>query len=85
MPWFWIVAGPNGAGKSTLTEAGVVWDALDMELVSLNADVRTRQILDLDPTAADANLRAAIDIDAQVAACIEQGTDFLVENGSVVR
>jgi len=79
MPWFWIVAGPNGAGKSTLTEAGVVRAALGKDLVSLNADVRTRQILGTDPTAPDANLRAAIEIDAQVAACIEQGTDFLVE------
>jgi hypothetical protein len=35
-----------------------------MKLVSLNADVRTRQLLDADPEAADANLRAAVEIDA---------------------
>jgi predicted ABC-type ATPase len=79
MPWFWIVAGPNGAGKSTLTEAGVARSALGTDLLNLNADVRTRQILAADPAAPDATLRAAIEIDAQVAACIEQGIDFLVE------
>lgn len=79
MPWFWIVAGPNGAGKSTLTEAAVVRAALGMELVSLNADVRTRQLLDADPAMSGAALRAAVEIDAQVAVCIEQGVDFLVE------
>ncbi len=62
-----------------MTEAGVVEAALRMELVSLNADVRARQILDADPAAPDAPLRAPVEIDAQVAACIAQGVDFLVE------
>jgi predicted ABC-type ATPase len=79
VPWFWIIAGPNGAGKSTLTEAGVVRAAADVELISLNADVRTRQILEADARAVDANLRAAIEIDARVVECIDQGVDFLVE------
>ncbi|HLJ06271.1 MAG TPA: zeta toxin family protein [Acetobacteraceae bacterium] len=79
MPWFWIVAGPNGAGKSTLVDAGVAGDALGTDLVSLNADVRTKQILDSHPSTSDANLQAAIDIDTQVADNIEQGTNFLVE------
>jgi predicted ABC-type ATPase len=79
MPQFWIVAGPNGAGKSTVVERGVIRDVAGIELQSLNADQRTREILKADPDAADANLRAAIEIDAQVAAFIENGVDFLVE------
>jgi len=79
MPWFWIIAGPNGAGKSTLVESGVVHALVGSGLTSLNADVRTKQLLDTDPAAADANLRAAIETDARVVACIEQGMDFLVE------
>ena len=79
MPWFWIVAGPNGAGKSTLVASGAVREALGPDLVCLNADVRTQLILHADPTAADANLRAAIETDAQVAANIELGVSFLVE------
>ena len=79
MPWFWIVAGPNGAGKTTLVSAGVVASAAGVDLISLNADARTAEILAADPDARDANLRAAIDTDARVAACIEDGVDFLVE------
>src|SRR5580704_9918828 len=79
MPQFWIVAGPNGAGKSTVVERGVIRDVAGIELQSLNADQRTGEILKADPDAADANLRAAIEIDAQVAAFIEDGVDFLVE------
>lgn len=79
MPWFWIIAGPNGSGKSTLVEAGVVQQVLGTNLISLNADVRTKEILDKDPSASDANLSAAIEIDARVANCIEQGDSFLVE------
>jgi predicted ABC-type ATPase len=79
VPWFWIVAGPNGAGKSTLVEAGVMRQVHVADLISLNADVRTRQILAADPAIADANLRAAIEIDAEVVACIDRGADFLVE------
>jgi predicted ABC-type ATPase len=74
-----MIAGPNGAGKSTLVERGVVRAAIGFELTSLNADVRTRQILIADPEAVDANLRAAIEIDAMVVKCIDEGADFLVE------
>jgi predicted ABC-type ATPase len=79
MPSFWIIAGPDGAGKSTLVERGMVRAAVGFELTSLNADVQTRQILIADPGAVDANLRAAIEIDAMVVKCIEEGVDFLVE------
>ncbi len=79
MPWFWIVAGPNGAGKTTLVSAGVVARAAGVDLISLNADARTAEILAAEPDAPDANLRAAIDTDAKVTACIEGGVDFLVE------
>lgn len=79
MPWFWIVAGPNGAGKTTLVEKGMVQAIAGHELVTLNADVRTRELLAADPLIPDANRRAAIEIDSQVAACIEQRIDVLVE------
>jgi predicted ABC-type ATPase len=79
MPWFWIVAGPNGAGKTTLVEKGMVQAIAGHELVTLNADVRTRELLAADPLIPDANLRAAIEIDGQVAAYIEQRVDVLVE------
>jgi predicted ABC-type ATPase len=79
MPWFWMIAGPNGAGKSTLVESGVVHALVGPGLTSLNADVRTKQLLDADPEATDANLRAAIEIDARVADCIERGVNVLVE------
>jgi predicted ABC-type ATPase len=79
MPWFWIVAGPNGAGKTTLVEKGIVQAIVGHDLVTLNADVRTRELLEADPLIADANLRAAIEIDGHVAACIEQRVDVLVE------
>ena len=49
------------------------------ELATLNADVRTRELLAADPLLTDANLRAAIEIDAQLAARIEQRVDVLVE------
>ena len=79
MPWFWIIAGPNGAGKTTLVSAGVVRKAAGIELTSLNADVRTAAILANAPDTPDANLRAAIEIDAKVVECIDEGRDFLVE------
>lgn len=79
MPWLWIVAGPNGAGKTTLVEKGVVQAIAGHELATLNADVRTRELLAADPLLTDANLRAAIEIDAQLAARIEQRVDVLVE------
>ena len=74
-----MVAGPNGAGKSTLVEAGVVADALGCGLVNRNADVRAREIRASAPDAPNVTLRAAIEIDAEVARCIEQGVDVLVE------
>jgi len=79
VPRFWIVAGPNGSGKSTLVDSGAVNHLLGTDLVYLNADVRTRQILDADPEASNAKLTAAIEIDARVASCIDHGTDFVVE------
>jgi predicted ABC-type ATPase len=79
MSWFWIVAGPGGAGKTALVERGLVQAIAGHELVTLNADVRTRELLATDPLIPDANLRAAIEIDSQVAACIEQRVDVLVE------
>ncbi len=50
-----------------------------IDLVTLNADTRARAILDAEPGASGVTLRAAGEIDAEVAACIEQGKDFLVE------
>jgi predicted ABC-type ATPase len=79
LPWFWIVAGPNGAGKTTLVEKGIIQAIVGHDLVTLNADVRTRELLAADPLIPDANLRAAIATDARVAACIEQHVDVLVE------
>jgi len=48
-------------------------------LITLNADVRTRELLAADPSIPDANLNAAIEIDAQVADCIGRGVDVVVE------
>jgi predicted ABC-type ATPase len=79
LPWFWIVAGPNGAGKTTLVEKGIIQAIAGHDLVTLNADVRTRELLAADPLMPDANLQAAIETDGRVAACIEQGVDVLVE------
>jgi predicted ABC-type ATPase len=79
MPWFWIVAGPNGSGKSTFVDAGVAQRQAGVKLRLLNADIRTAEILAAEQDAPDANLRAAIEIDAEVAACIGRGDDFLVE------
>jgi predicted ABC-type ATPase len=79
LAWFWIVAGPNGAGKTTLVEDGIIKTITGHDLVTLNADVRTQLLLAEDPLIPDANLRAAIEIDRRVAACIEQGVDLLVE------
>lgn len=73
------MAGPNGAGKTTLVEKGIVQAIAGHDLVTLNADVRTRELLAADPLTPDANLRAAIEIDGRVAACIEQRVDVLVE------
>lgn len=73
------MAGPNGAGKTTLVEQGIIQAITGHDLVTLNADVRTRELLATDPLMADANLRAAIETDGRVAACIEQRVDVLVE------
>lgn len=73
------MAGPNGAGKTTLVDKGIIQAIVGHDLVTLNADVRTRELLAANPLLADANLRAAIEIDGQVAACIEQHVDVLVE------
>lgn len=79
MPWFWIVAGPNGSGKTTLVQSGAIDQTLGSDLIHLNADDLTRDILAAEPDAADANLRAAIQIDRQVARFVEHGVSFLVE------
>jgi predicted ABC-type ATPase len=79
MPWFWIIAGPNGAGKSTMVEYGVIQRVSNVELVQLNADVRARAILSVNPRETDAALLAAREIDAAVVDCIDRGIDFLVE------
>lgn len=68
MPSLWIVAGPNGAGKTTMVAAGVVRQIAGtnlINLISLNADQRTSEILAANPDTPDANLRAAIEIDAE--------------------
>ena len=52
---------------------------LDPDLIRLNADERTKQILAADPTEPNANLRAAEQIDAEVFSLIEQRVGVLVE------
>jgi len=79
-PWMWIVAGPNGAGKTTLTREFL--KKLDHpELLSLNADERTQQLLPRFPGTPleEINLMAAQQIDAEVLASILSGRSFLVE------
>jgi predicted ABC-type ATPase len=73
------VAGPNGAGKTTLVEQGIIQAITGHDLVTLNADVRTRELQTAEPPMPDTNLRAAIEIDGRLAACIEQRVDVLVE------
>lgn len=76
--WMWIIAGPNGAGKSTFTD-----ELLESEtgLVKLNADERTLALRARAPNATlrDLNLRAAQEVDGEVAGCIANGRSFLVE------
>lgn len=79
MPWLWIVAGPNGSGKTSLVRTGFIQRTSPGQLITLNADDRTALILATDPAEPNANLRAAIEIDAELAACIERGDDVLVE------
>lgn len=76
--WMWIVAGPNGAGKSTFTHDLL---AHAPGLLKLNADERTLALRTANPTAPlrDLNLKAAQEIDAEVADCIANGRSFLVE------
>jgi predicted ABC-type ATPase len=76
VPWFWILAGPNGAGKSTIEESGMPGAIIGHGLLTLNADVRTREIMADNPALTNPNLQAAIEIDARVATNIEQGVDF---------
>jgi predicted ABC-type ATPase len=78
--WMWIVAGPNGAGKSTFANSLLAGRA-GRKLLKLNADERTLSLHKQHPDAAltDLNLRAAREIDAEVAASIDSGRSFLVE------
>jgi predicted ABC-type ATPase len=69
----------NGAGKSTLTRHGVVREVTGQNLIELNADDRALEIRTANPEISEATLRAARDTDAQVAQCITQGEDFLIE------
>ena len=76
----WIVAGPNGAGKSTIT-ADFLRRLGEDGLLKLNADERTAALRAENPAASqnELNLRAAIETDAAVLACIRGGHSFLVE------
>ena len=78
--WMWIIAGPNGAGKSTFTNS-LLASRSGRRLLKLNADDRTLTLRQQNPNAAqlDLNLRAAQEIDAEVAANIDAGRSFLVE------
>lgn len=78
--WMWIIAGPNGAGKSTFTHELLKQPAF-AGLKKLNADELTAKLRARAPAAAitDLNLRAAQQIDAEVAHCIAGGVSFLVE------
>jgi predicted ABC-type ATPase len=78
--WMWIVAGPNGAGKSTFTDS-LLANQTGRKLLKLNADERTLALRKQHPATAltDLNLRAAREIDAEVAASIDSGRSFLVE------
>ena len=78
--WMWIIAGPNGAGKSTFTNQFLA-DLGHVDLVKLNADERTLMLRSRSPRSPqnELNLKAAIEIDAEVAANIDAGRSFLVE------
>ena len=78
--WMWIVGGPNGAGKTSFRREFL--DNLGQnDLVNLNADDRTQELLPRFPdrTLPEVNLMAARQIDAEVAACIRSNRSFLVE------
>jgi predicted ABC-type ATPase len=76
----WLVAGVNGAGKTTLTRRGPL-DSVLGPLLVLNPDERTEALRAASPLERlDAlNLRAAIEIGAQVDDLIAAGSDLLVE------
>ncbi|MBF0562013.1 MAG: zeta toxin family protein [Alphaproteobacteria bacterium] len=78
--WMWIVAGPNGAGKSSFA-GDFLADLGHRNLVKLNADERTLELRKTFPDAPqdELNLKAAIEIDAEVAACIKSRVSFVVE------
>lgn len=80
LKWMWIIAGPNGAGKSTFTNELLKQSGF-ADLKKLNADELTAKLSARSPAAAlaDLNLRAAQDVDAEVARCIDAGESFLVE------
>ena len=77
--WMWIIAGPNGAGKSTFTNR--LLNAFGPGVTKLNADERTLGLRVAHPTIPIdlLNLRAAQEIDAEVADQIAKGRSFLVE------
>jgi predicted ABC-type ATPase len=78
--WMWLIAGPNGAGKSSFA-GRFLRDLGHRHLITLNADERTLELRKKFADAAqnDLNLRAAIAVDQDVAACIEAGQSFVVE------
>ena len=74
----WIVAGPNGAGKSTFASR-LLEHLGHRDLLKLNADERTLELLRHEPDTARAtlNLRAAQYTDREVEQCIRSGRRFL--------
>lgn len=76
----WLIAGPNGAGKTSFTDQFL--DDLGYRgLIRLNADERTLELRQRSPDADQnaLNLRAAIEIDQQVADLIKARRSFVVE------
>ena len=76
----WLIAGPNGAGKSSFTDR-FLEDLGLRDLTRLNADERTLELRRREPAAAESelNLRAAIEIDQEVADHIRAERSFVVE------
>ena len=77
---FWIVAGPNGAGKSTIVSRIDIRRELG-QLKILNPDVLAQKLLRESPGTAEdkANLDAVVQMEAEVARCIESGESVLIE------
>lgn len=77
---FWIVAGPNGAGKSTIVSRVDIRRELG-QLKILNPDVLAQKLLRESPGTAEdqANLDAVVQMEAEVARCIESGESVLIE------